>query len=216
MERVSAGEQHAQDILSETEQKAQASLTHAQQEANRIIAEARERAEHLVKTRLETAEKEAQNILAASKGTGPTAEPHKSPEASNLETAAPVQAKKKKGGSPGQPSQGHEDKQLDPGIYKGTIELAIPPPIGLERMLQLHKHLKQTPQVEVLNLGGSVDKGITIRLLLENPTPLLKVLEDLPEVKKVSDELSGTERTVPARQPGEEPPVKRILVITRE
>jgi hypothetical protein len=83
-------------------------------------------------------------------------------------------------------------------------------------MLQLHKHLKQTPQVEVLNLGGSVDKGITIRLLLENPTPLLKVLEDLPEVQKASDEPSGTEQTVPARQTGEEPPVKRILVITRE
>jgi hypothetical protein len=83
-------------------------------------------------------------------------------------------------------------------------------------MLQLHKHLKQTPQVEVLNLGGSVDKGITIRLFLENPTLLLKVLEDLPEVKNVSDELSGAEQMVPARQTGEDTPLKRIVVITRE
>jgi hypothetical protein len=118
--------------------------------------------------------------------------------------------------SPEQPSRGPEDKQEDPGLYKGTIELAIPPPVGLDRMLQLHKHLKQTPQVEVLNLGGSVDKGITIRLLLENPTPLLKVLEDLPEVKNVSDEFSGAEKMVPARQTGEDPPLKRIVVITRE
>ena len=84
------------------------------------------------------------------------------------------------------------------------------------RLLQLHKHLKQTPQVEVLNMGGSVDKGITIRLLLENPTPLLKVLEDLPEVQKASDELPQTENMVPARQTGEEPPLKRIVVITKE
>ena len=201
MERISVTEERARDILSETEQKAQASLTYAQQEANRIIAEARERAEHLVKARLAAAEKEAQNTLAAAK---------------DSEKAASAQGEETKKESPEHPPRGHEEKQESPGIYKGTIELAIPPPIGLDRMLQLHKHLKQTPQVEVLNLGGSVDKGITIRLLLENPTPLLKVLEDLPEVQKASDEPSGTEQTVPARQTGEEPPVKRILVITRE
>jgi hypothetical protein len=83
-------------------------------------------------------------------------------------------------------------------------------------MLQLHKHLKQTPQLEVLNLGGSVDKGITIRLLLENPTPLRKVLEDMPEVKNVSDELPDAEKMVPARQTGEEPSLRRIVVITKE
>jgi hypothetical protein len=118
--------------------------------------------------------------------------------------------------SSGQPSQGIEDKPLDPGFYKGTIEIAIPPPVGLDRMLQLHKHLKQTPQIEVLNLGGSVDKGITIRLHLENPTPLLKVLGGMPEVKKASDEAPGAEKMVPSREAGEEPPLKRIVVITKE
>jgi len=83
-------------------------------------------------------------------------------------------------------------------------------------MLQLHKHLKQTPNIEVLNLGGSVDKGITIRLLLENPTPILKVLGGLPEVKSASDEPSGDDKLVPSRQTTEDELIRRILVITKE
>ncbi len=72
-------------------------------------------------------------------------------------------------------------------LYDGTVELTIPPPVGLDRMLQLHKHLRSIPQVEVLNLGVSADKGITIRLLLQVPTPLIQVLGELPEVESVQE-----------------------------
>jgi hypothetical protein len=66
-----------------------------------------------------------------------------------------------------------------------------------------------------MNLGGSVDKGITIRLHLETPTPLLKILEDLDEVKNASDEIPGADRLVPSRQGGEEG-VKRVIVLTND
>ena len=138
------------------------------------------------------------------------------PSANDMEKAKSIRGAQKEKEPLVQSSPIPEKEPEAPGIYKGTIELAIPPPIGLDRMLQLHKHLKQTPQVEVLNLGGSVDKGITIRLLLENPTPLLKVLEDLPEVQKVSDETPGSEKMVPSRETGDASHVKRILVITKE
>ena len=138
------------------------------------------------------------------------------PSANDMEKAKSIRGAQKEKEPLVQSSPIPEKEPEAPGIYKGTVELAIPPPIDLARMLQLHKHLKQTPQVEVLNFGGSVDKGITIRLLLENPTPLLKVLEDLPEVQEVSAEISGSETMVTSRETGDDTPVRRILVITKE
>lgn len=96
-------------------------------------------------------------------------------------------------------------------LYKGTIELAILPPVSLQQILQLHEHLRPITQMNVLNLGGSVDKGITIRICIATPIPLLKILRDLPEVEKASDELEETERIVPARQE-EGQKVRRIVV----
>jgi DNA-binding response OmpR family regulator len=97
-------------------------------------------------------------------------------------------------------------------LYKGTIELAILPPVSLQQILQLHEHLRPITQMNVLNLGGSVDKGITIRICIATPIPLLKILRDLPEVEKASDELEETERIVPARQE-EGQKVRRIVVV---
>jgi DNA-binding response OmpR family regulator len=97
-------------------------------------------------------------------------------------------------------------------LYNGTIELAILPPVSLQQVLQLHEDLRPITQMNVLNLGGSVDKGITIRINVETPIPLLKMLRDLPEVEKASDELEELERIVPARQ-GEGSKVRRIVVV---
>ena len=97
-------------------------------------------------------------------------------------------------------------------LYNGTIELAILPPVSLQQILQLHEHLRPITQMNVLNLGGSVDKGITIRICIATPIPLLKILRDLPEVEKASDELEETERIVPARQE-EGQKVRRIVVV---
>jgi DNA-binding response OmpR family regulator len=99
----------------------------------------------------------------------------------------------------------------DSANYTGTIELVIAPPVGLYQMMHLHEHLHDIPQIRVLNLGGSVDNGITIRLTLENPTPLAKIIADLPEVEKVSDNEEESEKIIPKRK-DEDPPVRRIVV----
>ena len=113
------------------------------------------------------------------------------------------------------PNEQEELVVIDPELFDGTVELAIPPPVPLDRMLQFHKSLKQIPHIEVLNLGGSVDKGITIRVLVEPSTPLLKVVKELPEVSEVIEELPNSENVVPRRQ-GEDNPIRRILVTTKE
>jgi len=140
----------------------------------------------------------------------PSSEAGKALETARVEPITPMQVAQE------QPSPGRiEENDRYSVLYQGTVELAVPPPVGLNRMLQLHKHLKQTPKLEVMNLGGSVDKGITIRLHLETPTPLLKILEDLDEVKNASDEIPGADRLVPSRQGGEEG-VKRVIVLTND
>jgi hypothetical protein len=101
------------------------------------------------------------------------------------------------------------------GLFDGTVELALPPPVALDRMLQLHKHLKETPHVDVLNLGGSVDNGITIRILLDSPQPLLKILSELPEAERVAEERPQDSKKVPKRKgdPGDE--VRRVVITAK-
>jgi len=100
-------------------------------------------------------------------------------------------------------------------LFEGHVELALPPPLGLDQMLQIHKTMKQIPYVNVLNLGGSVDKGITIRIFVETPTPLLKVIGEMPEVDKTWEERPGDEKLVPSRQGGEEYPLRRIIMTAK-
>jgi len=96
------------------------------------------------------------------------------------------------------------------------VELTIPPPVGLDRMLQLHKNLRHIPQIEVMNLGVSRDKGITIRLFLDTPLPLLKVLGDFPEVEKASEPSLGDRDKGDIQKAAGKPPVRRIVVTTRK
>jgi len=112
----------------------------------------------------------------------------------------------------GQPASCHKEDDL--GLFSGTVELALPPPITLEQMLRIHKHLKETPELEVLNLGGSVDKGITIRVVLHGPTQLGSLIGAIPGVADLTEELPGSESAVPGRQGPEAHPVRRVIVTT--
>ena len=89
-----------------------------------------------------------------------------------------------------------EDEGFD--LYEGTVELAMLPPVSLQ-------------QIKVLNLGGSVDKGITIRVYLKTPVPLLKIVRELPDVERASPEPAEPESIITARQ-GESPKVRRVVV----
>ncbi|UCC60966.1 MAG: hypothetical protein JSV02_03870, partial [Dehalococcoidia bacterium] len=91
----------------------------------------------------------------------------------------------------------------------GIVELALPPPVALDRMLKLHRRLKETPHIDVLNLGGSVDKGITIRILLDSPTPLMETIRAMNEVDDVEEELPNAEKKVPSRKGAYDSTVRR-------
>lgn len=223
-------EAEGQKIIAEAHQKAEQQSQEitkaAEEEGSRIIAEAREKAEEealLIK-------KEAEQLLASSKKVEECPavknpwdvpdeifwqyqvvqktkaismkkeevppEPHVPDAAISVAPAAekPVE----------QPSLSKEegDKKESPASYDDTVELALPPPVALDRILQLHKHLKKDSRVKVVALSGSLDKGVRIKLLVQSHTPLLSMLAALPEVEKVTDELIEAGKTSSAHRKG--------------
>jgi hypothetical protein len=96
-------------------------------------------------------------------------------------------------------------------LYKGLVELAILPPVSLYYVMRLHDYLSNVPHLKVLNFGGSVDRGITIRMNLDQPKPLVKMLTEVYGVKKAIDESVVPEKIVPSRK-DENPPVTRIVL----
>ncbi|MEE8471144.1 MAG: hypothetical protein V3S51_07425 [Dehalococcoidia bacterium] len=111
--------------------------------------------------------------------------------------------------------EGKVNLQENPDLYEGVVELAIPAPVGLDQVMQIHKDFKQVPQVKVLNFGGSVDKGITIRLISHAPAPLLDIFAEMSAVEKALDESQVSEKQVPSRPQGDGPPIRRIIITTR-
>jgi DNA-binding response OmpR family regulator len=79
------------------------------------------------------------------------------------------------------------EKEENPVLYNGTVELSFSHPVSLQQILQFYNTLKHVRQVDVVDAVGLVDKDFTIKLLLETPTPLVKILRVLPEVEDVSD-----------------------------
>jgi len=138
-------------------------------------------------------------------GTDSSALPESGDPDTQPEATVKEASKKKSGGE-------RSAQNPDANLFDGTVELALPPPVALDRMLQLHKHLKETPHIDVLNLGGSVDNGITIRILLDSPIPLLKILEGFPEADGVTEELDGDDRSIPGREGDEGFQVRRVII----
>ncbi|MGB2855634.1 MAG: hypothetical protein WBC61_03175, partial [Dehalococcoidia bacterium] len=147
----------------------------------------------------------------------PAIEQEEAEAESELEATAYAQEEASTAESEGiQPAiEQEEAEQESPPLYEGTVELKIPPPIPFDRMLQLHKNLKQIPEIGVTNVQRLGDKGLTMELRLQSPIPLLKIIGNLPEVEKVLDDaLSGAEGTALARRTKAKPRPGNTIIVT--
>jgi len=215
-----AAEQQVQDILNNAKEKTEESAQIIKQEAEQLVAK---KASELKKDELkEVFESIHQKLLSLlelfeSPPVISTGEDSTLVEVAYEEVSGNVQPEST-GKEPQEQHTSDPEKTEggNPDLFDGTVELALPPPVALDRMLQLHKLLKEAPHVDVLNLGGSVEKGITIRIVMDSPTPLLKVIGDLPEVETVSEEYPDAEKIVPSRQSEEAPSIRRIIITTKQ
>ena len=208
-------EQSLQERLSLAEQQAQEIMKAAEETGLRIIAEAQEKAEEeALRIR-----REAEQLLASGpkmeecqavknpwdvpdeifwqypggQGTKATAikkegKPPPPPVPHAAVSAAPEASAEKPVEQPSCIKE-EDNKKESPVPYDDTVELALPPPVALDQMLRLHKHLKKDSRVKVVDLKGTLDKGVRIRLLVQAHTPLLSMLAALPEVADVSEGL---------------------------
>jgi len=215
-----AAEQQVQDILNNAKEKTEESAQIIKQETEQLLAK---KASELKKDELkEVFESIHQKLLSLlelfeSPPVISTGEDSTLVEVAYEEVSGNVQPEST-GKEPQEQHTSDPEKTVgqNPDLFDGTVELALPPPVALDRMLQLHKLLKEAPHVDVLNLGGSVEKGITIRIVMDSPTPLLKVIGDLPEVETVSEEYPDAEKIVPSRQSEDAPSIRRIIITTKQ
>jgi hypothetical protein len=69
------------------------------------------------------------------------------------------------------------------GMYEGEVELTIVPPVGLALLSEIHNELDKITEAKVLQTVGSWDKSTSIKVLLEKPMQLAKILTQIPGVE---------------------------------
>lgn len=159
-QKAEAAERKALEIIRAAEEKAESIGRRSEEETSKLIAEARRRAEEDARA----IRQEAEEILKSSR------------------KAVEVERKARHG------------REMPPGseveapvIYEDIVELFFTPPISLDKLQKMRKRLRDVPQIRILDLRGSLDNGVRMRLRLHEGIPLLKILCAFPEVWKASD-----------------------------
>ncbi|MBE0479829.1 MAG: hypothetical protein IBX68_02500 [Dehalococcoidia bacterium] len=221
--RIAAAEEEARNILKEATEKAHAQAMDIRREAQQILVRSKQVGEEHIKDKFRRVyESLITDLAAGSLKTLEEQTPHapeppaqereelEDDEAVSQPVAEQEEIEPEDGVVESEPVTGPVMRtDVDDGLYQGTVEITITPPVGLDRMLQLHKNLRHIRQIEVLNLGVSKDKGITIRIYVENPVPLLGLLKELPEIEEIKEEPA-------ADYSSEKDAVTRIIVSTRK
>jgi vacuolar-type H+-ATPase subunit H len=189
----------AHRIIAKAKQRSEDSMAEVQKQAEEEVLLVRKEAEQLLASSKQTAESPARvseelcarlnsdaRIKAAS-----IEEENESPEPPEPEAAICVQLNVFSEKTVEEPlcSKEEWDENESTASYDDFVDLVLPPPISLDQMLKVHKHLKSNPGVKILNLKGSLDKGLWIRFIVQAHTPLLSVFEALSEVRNLSYEV---------------------------
>ena len=225
-EKLSLTEQQAREMLKEADEKGSLIIAEAQQKAEAEAQNIRKKAEQLLESSQKTEQCQAvknpwdvpdqlfmEHVVAQETKAVSTPE-NKSPEPPVPDAAvspAPTASVEKPVEQPS-PGKEEEDKKESPASYDDIVDLELLPPIALDQMLRLHKHLKKNPRVKVVELKGSLDKGVTIKIFVQAHTPLLNMLAILPEVEKVSDEPIEVGKISSAQRKGDGPHPRTIAV----
>ncbi|MDD5039109.1 MAG: HD domain-containing protein [Dehalococcoidales bacterium] len=70
-------------------------------------------------------------------------------------------------------------------IYEGDVQLVVPSPVGFEQVTRFEAYLKKNENIRIVLVGGSEDKGAAIVVSLQEPMPLVRILNELPMVDSV-------------------------------
>jgi len=188
----------ADNAVEEPEAKAEAvkPVSEAIQEGHLIIQKAEEKAESII----EEARGQAKTILAQ-------AAQKAEQKASNIVTEAKKDPPEEVGLNP-QKNTGVDSAAL----YDGVVELLFPPPIVVGNVLKLKRHLKAKVRTRMVGVAVSRCDGVSLKLRLPQPTPLVKVIKALPEVRAVSTERWITAKSLTPGKTADNLPTGRLTV----
>jgi len=189
----------AEEAVLEAAQRVEA----AKEESNRIIVEAREEAERQAATTLRQAKEEAKAVVRSARGEAEgikrAAEEEAArlladirskatPEAMLMKRQAEFLLQLARAASRGSttPKQGKTVTTEQESLYRGVANVEISPPVPVGPLNEIIRLLKHAPNIRVLSLDGTVNRGLRIRLSVERPMPLIKILASLPPVERVS------------------------------
>jgi F0F1-type ATP synthase membrane subunit b/b' len=74
-----------------------------------------------------------------------------------------------------------EEKQT----YQGKLRIDVAPPVDGEQLSLLEEHLSKTTGLHVIIKGGAEDGSAWVEIEARNPSPLLDILREMPNVKDV-------------------------------
>ena len=185
---IAEARQRSEESVAEVQKKAEEEALLIRKEAEQLLASSKQTAQSLAKVSQELCAKldSDEKIKVAS-----MEKENKAPEPPKPEAAVCAQLDVLAEKPLEEPSCSKEerDERESPASYGDFVDLVLPPPIALDRMLELYKHLNSNPGVKVIDLKGSLDKGVWIRFIVQAHTPLLSVFAALPEVQKMSYEV---------------------------
>jgi len=110
-------------------------------------------------------------------------------------------------------------KQNSQTLYGGEVELAIAMPVELKLVSKFYNHLQTIPEIKIRHTKGSWDRGTTITVVLDKPTPLISVISKIPGVEVIPElpqKDSVAKGTSSSLLRGGGKGVKRIKLILRE
>jgi len=215
-EKLSLAEQEAKDIIKAAEEKAEEIKRLGQEEATKIVTEAKWQVEEeLALIRREAGQRLPASGIIAESAIEEVARRVLEELLSNSEEGKAPQKSKTKAAVPAPADTGGKeeaDEKENPALYSGNVELAIPPPVATNKLLKLHSQLKKARQVKVMDVVGSANKGVIIRLFLRSPTRLIDMLENLPEVREAAAATKQSRDTGAPQHRPSKPGVRRIVV----
>ena len=231
--KVEVAEREADETLREAATCVETAKAVAEEEAGRLVAEMKEKADRLVQIRVAKAEDEGRTIIERATRTAEAEAGRIAEEARQMQIASSQLQEQSAAESLDAPREGPMTRQSaapvseqggdapaaagenDRDLYEGTVDLTICPPIVLDRVVKLHRHLKRTPQVKVMEVRRSDDRGLKMRLHLPERTPLIEVLKAFPEVKQVAVPRREAALGAAGLGTGGRDRVRKVLVTTR-
>jgi F0F1-type ATP synthase membrane subunit b/b' len=185
---IAEARQRSEESAAELQKKAEDEALLIRKEAEQLLESSKQTAQGLARVSTELCAKLeiAEKIKATSTEEEDKALEQPEPEAS-LCAQLDISAEQ----SLEEPSCSKEegDQSENPASYGDFVDLALLPPIALDQMLELYRHLNSNPGVDVVDLKGTLDKGLWIRFIVQADTPLLSVFAALSKVQKISYEV---------------------------